>query len=101
MVSQIDQKTMDFYGATSNDMNNIAGRLRSIRGVECAIFMYEIGTQQYKVSLRSSEKVDVRKVAEIFGGGGHIRAAGCIMNGSFHDVVNNLSKYIEMQIKEQ
>ena len=101
VVSQIDQKTMDFYGATSNDMNNIAGRLRSIRGVECAIFMYEIGTQQYKVSLRSSEKVDVRKVAEIFGGGGHIRAAGCIMNGSFHDVVNNLSKYIEMQIQEQ
>lgn len=101
VVSQIDAKTMEFYGATSNDMEGIVSKLRNIKGVECAIFMYEIGTQQYKVSLRSSNYVDVRKVAEVFGGGGHIRAAGCIMNGSFHDVVNNLSKYIEKQIKER
>ena len=60
--------------------------------------MYEIGTQQYKVSMRSCKDVDVSKIAAIFGGGGHMRAAGCTMNGTFYDVVNNLSGHIEEQI---
>ena len=42
--------------------------------------------------------VDVSKIAAIFGGGGHMRAAGCTMNGTFYDVVNNLSGHIEEQI---
>ena len=39
-------------------------------------------------------------ICETFGGGGHIRAAGCTMSGSVHDVINNLSALIEKQIKE-
>ena len=100
VVSYVDQKTMEFYNATSKDLEGIVNQLRIIKGVECAIFMYEVGTQQYKVSLRSCKYVDVSKVAEFFGGGGHIRAAGCTMNGTFYDVVNNLSEHIEKQINE-
>ncbi len=100
IVSVIDRKTMDFYGATSKDLEGIANQLRYTRGVECAIFMYEIGTQEYKISLRSSEKINVASVAKAFGGGGHERAAGLTMAGSYHDVVNNLSKIIEKQFME-
>ncbi len=100
VVSHMDQKTMSFYGATTNDMEGIVSQLRNIKGVECSVFMYELAPQQYKVSLRSSKYVDCRKIAEVFGGGGHIRAAGCNLNGTFYDVVNNLSKYIEIQVKE-
>ncbi len=100
IVSVIDRKTMDFYGATSKDLEGIANQLRYTRGVECAIFMYEIGTQEYKISLRSSEKINVAAVAKAFGGGGHERAAGLTMAGSFHDVVNNLSGIIEKQYME-
>lgn len=101
IVSSIDRKSMDFYHAESQDLDGIVNQLRITRGVECAIFMYEVGTQQYKVSLRSCKYVDVSRVAGYFGGGGHIRAAGCSMNGSFHDVVNNLSEQIAKQIKEE
>ena len=73
-------------------------QLRSIKGVECAIFLYETGVQEYKVSLRSSEKVDVAAIASYFGGGGHVRAAGCTMMGTAHDVINNLSLHIERQL---
>ena len=62
--------------------------------------MYEIGNLEYKVSLRSNNYVDVSKVAEYFGGGGHVRAAGCSMNGTFYDVVNNISGQIELQMKK-
>ena len=98
VVSYIDQKTMKFYDVTSKDLEGIVSQLRIIKGVECAIFMYETSTLQYKVSLRSCSYVDVSKVAEYFGGGGHKRAAGCTINGTFYDVVNNLSEQIEKQM---
>ncbi len=100
IVSSIDQKTLDFYNATSDDLDGIVNQLRIIKGVECAIFMYQTGNLEYKVSLRSCNYVDVSKVASYFGGGGHVRAAGCSMNGTFYDVINNISAQIERQIVE-
>ena len=65
-----------------------------------AIFLHETENHVYKVSMRSNNFVNVSKVASFFGGGGHVRAAGCTMSGSVHDVINNLSALIEKQIKE-
>ncbi len=99
IVSKIDQKIMDFYGATPHDLEGIVNQLLATRGVSVAIFMYEISPQEYKVSLRSDATVDVAKIAKFYQGGGHQRAAGFSMNGTFHDVVNNLSDSINMQMK--
>lgn len=99
IVSVIDRKTMDFYEVESKDMDGIVNQLRNIKGISCAIFMYQTGVLEYKVSLRSDESVNVAEVASYFGGGGHARAAGCIMQGTFHDCVNNLSLYIEKQLR--
>ena len=98
VVSVLNRKTLDFYGAGPQDLEGIVSQLRSIKGVECAIFLYETGAQEYKVSLRSSEKVNVAAIASYFGGGGHVRAAGCTMTGTAHDVINNLSLHIERQL---
>ncbi len=99
IVSGVDKRTMDFYNVTSKDLDGIVNQLRNTKGVDCAIFMYETGVLEYKVSLRSNEKVNVARVAEYFDGGGHVRAAGCTMKGTFHDVINNLSLHIEEQMK--
>lgn len=101
IASMIDRKLMSFYNATSKDFEGIVNQLRIVKGVECAIFMYEIGTLEYKVSLRSCGLVDVAKVASYFGGGGHVRAAGCTMCGNYYDVLNNLSREIEKQLPEK
>ena len=100
IVSVIDLKTMEFYGATPKDFEGIVNQLRNIKGISCAIFMYETDTLEYKVSLRTDELVDASRVAAFFGGGGHMRAAGCTMKGTFHDCVNNLSLHIEEQLME-
>lgn len=100
IVAVIRQKDMDFYGVTSKDLDGVVEQLRVTEGVECALFLYETGVQDWKVSLRSNKYVDVSKVAKYFGGGGHVRAAGCQMMGSLHDVVNNLSGHIEIQMKD-
>lgn len=100
IVSSIEKKTLDFYHADSKDLEGIVSQLNQTKGVECAIFMYQTGVQEYKVSLRSKGNVNVSQIAVYFGGGGHVRAAGCTMNGTFYDVVNNLSLHIEKQLKE-
>ena len=94
----VKSQDMDFYGVTPKDLDGIVDHLRTIDGVECAIFLYEIDNHMYKVSMRSNYVVDVSRIAAYFGGGGHVRAAGCTMSGSIHDVVNNLSEHIEKQL---
>ncbi len=98
IVSVVDKAVLDFYNATAKDLDGIVNQLRNIKGVDCAIFMYQTDIMEYKVSLRSTPAVDVSKVAAYFGGGGHMRAAGCNMKGTFHDCVNNLSLHIEEQL---
>lgn len=100
IVSVLDRKAMDFYNVDSRDLDGIVNQLRNIEGISCAIFMYQIDVMEYKVSLRSDEKVDVAQVAAYFGGGGHARAAGCTMHGNFYDCVNNLSLHIAKQMKK-
>lgn len=100
IVSGIERKTLEFYHADSKDLEGIVSQLNQTEGVECTIFMYQTGVLEYKVSLRSKKMVDVEQIASYFGGGGHVRAAGCTMNGTFYDVVNNLSLHIEKQLKQ-
>ena len=100
IFSAIKKKDMDFYGVTSKDLDGIIDQLRLTEGVECALFLYETGPQQYKVSMRSQHVVDVSRIAAYFGGGGHVRAAGCTMNGSIHDVINNLAGHIAKELEE-
>lgn len=101
IISAVTKKNMKFYGVTPADLDGIVSQMRLTKGVEAAIFLYETKPQEYKVSLRSKSYVDVSRVAQYFGGGGHVRAAGCTMQGSMHDVVNNLTLPIEKQLKIQ
>ncbi len=98
IFSHISRKLMDFYGVSNSDLGGIVELLRQTEGVEVAIFLYEMDTQVYKVNLRSKRIVDVSKIATHFGGGGHLRAAGVNMNGTVHDIVNNISLHIEDQL---
>ena len=95
------KKDMDFYGVDGKDLDGIVSQLRLTQGVEVALFLYETESQTFKVSMRSNGKVDVSKIAVFFGGGGHTRAAGCDLQGSMHDVVNNITAQIEKQLQEQ
>lgn len=98
IVSVVSKQTMEFYEAGSNDMDGIVNQLLLTVGVDCAIFMYEKAPLEYKVSLRSNGAVNVAEIAEILGGGGHMRAAGCTVCGTQHDVINNITKYIHKQL---
>ena len=78
--------------------------MRDTKGVECALFVYERGKDEWKVSLRSRSYVDVRQVAQAFGGGGHRKAAGVTFNtdkpeDAMSQVVSLISEQIDRQEK--
>lgn len=98
IVACITRRMMEFYGAKTEDIEGIIDQLRVTKGVEVALLLHELDDQEYKVSMRSNSDVDVSKIAVYFGGGGHVKAAGCTMHGSIHDVINNITEHIEMQL---
>lgn len=99
ILSSINRKTMDFYKINHGDLDGVIDQLRTVKGSEVAIFIYETDDSEFKVSLRSNGVVNVSKIAHYFGGGGHIKAAGCTMHGKVHDAINNILPHIEVQLK--
>ncbi len=100
IVSYIKKNTLDFYGASTSDLDGVIDQLRVTKGVEVAILVYELSTQTYKVSMRSNYNIDVSKVAKKYGGGGHVKAAGCTISGNVYDVINSITVHIEEQFQK-
>ena len=98
ILSTLSQSDLTLLEVDIQDLDGIVNLLNSTKEVDVAVFIYELEPQKYKVSLRSSEKVDVSAVAQYFGGGGHARAAGITMYGSSHDVINKISKQLLQQL---
>jgi phosphoesterase RecJ-like protein len=53
----------------------------AIAGVEVAVFLRELPEGNFRLSLRSKGKIDVAAIAERVGGGGHVTASGCTLDG--------------------
>ncbi len=68
-----------------------------IEGVE-VVALFKEAKGGVKVSLRSKEKVDVAKIAEIFNGGGHVRAAGLFYEGTMSAMKEKLNEILENEL---
>jgi len=69
--------------------------IRSIKGVEVAVFFHETSKNNYKTSLRSKGRINVEKIARNFGGGGHVNASACSIEGNIVDVKKKLLTVIK------
>ncbi len=97
-VSYITQKQLDSVQADSSDTDTCVQMLRTVEGTEIAIFIKEKEEKTYRVSVRTNRYVDASLLCGAFGGGGHKRAAGCTVSGSFSTVVEKLRKEAEKQL---
>ena len=98
IVGIVYPEDMVRYGVEKKDMDGIVSQLRLTRGVKAAVFLYPTDEGAWKVSLRANENTDVSAVASVFGGGGHIKAAGCTMYGSAREVTEKLLAELAKQI---
>lgn len=84
-------------GAANEDLEGVVNYPRNIQGVEVGIFFKVINENAVKVSLRSAGKIDVAALAQTFGGGGHVLAAGCRLEGRLDDIVAKVLKQVNSQ----
>lgn len=98
IYSFLPKSTLDEYGLIGRDTGGIIDELRFTAGVEVAAFLYELPDNKIKGSLRSVKYVDVNKVANEMGGGGHVRAAGFISTDNLDAVVEKLTRLVSEQL---
>jgi len=101
IAAVVSKEMMNFYGVTGKDLDGIINQMRNTKGVECAIFLYELDELEYKVSMRSGGQINVSVIAQFFGGGGHVRAAGCTVKGTSDDIINAVLAQINLQYAQK
>ena len=90
----VSQKTCKDFGVQMGDSESVVNMLRDLKGIEVACLVKEYGENEFKISLRSKDYLDVSKIARDNGGGGHIRASGFTINTDSMDKALNIMKKI-------
>ena len=95
----ITRAMLEEAGAGPEDTHDIVGLGRPIRSVEVALLFRET-EDGVKISLRSKNRIDVNKIAVGFGGGGHLRAAGCNIKGTMEEVKEKVLSAVKKALAE-
>ena len=86
---------MEQYGFTDEHLGTLVDVARGLQGVQVAVAIRQPKAEGvYRVSMRSSCEADVAAICAEFGGGGHIKAAGCTVtcDGGMDEVVEMISR---------
>ncbi len=94
----ITKEDMENLNLKDGDHEGIVEIGRNIQNVEVSIFLRE-EEKGYKISLRSNEYVNTAEICMLFGGGGHIRAAGANTTMCLEEAKHSLVKAIEKRLK--
>ena len=95
----VTKEEMEKLGAKAQDTDGIASYVLNTRGIEVGLFVYPLPGEGMKVALRS-KGIDIRVIAERFGGGGHKLAAGAnIESDNIEEVVSKVLEEIKKEIK--
>ena len=70
----------------ANDLDGCASIPLQVEGVEVGVTIKEKSENEYKVSMRSANDINVSAICQTLGGGGHIKAAGCLVKGTLEEV---------------
>lgn len=95
----VRQDALSSTGALIEHTEDFVDLPRSIKDVEISILYNEVARDEFKVSMRSKKDINVENIARIYGGGGHLNAAGFRVKGHFeqikrdvlHTIANELS----------
>ena len=89
---------MKKYGADNGMTEGFVDFPLTVESVEVSASVMEVKKGQYKISLRSKKYADVNKIAGVYGGGGHVRAAGCMLFGEPEEVIDRLSYTVSQSL---
>lgn len=95
------KKHLDPLNMKEIDTEDITTFARSIKGVEMVLFFKEMRKDTFRVSLRSRGRANAASVAEYFGGGGHLHAAGFPVKGKYENLLKEIPEAVEKLLEKQ
>jgi len=96
-IMYVSKDLLEKYNLLTSDTSDVINFGTSIDGIEVTMLIKE-ADNGVKVSLRSKSFVDVRKIAEVFDGGGHIRASGFYTRANFDNTKIKLMEILEKEL---
>ncbi len=97
---KITSGMLEYYGLDRSETEGFVNYPLSLEEAIVGVSIIEVEKDIWRVSLRGKNRVNLAKVAEAFGGGGHFNAAGCTIKGKDEEVINALiEKIAEFKIK--
>ncbi|MFQ6676908.1 MAG: bifunctional oligoribonuclease/PAP phosphatase NrnA [Fidelibacterota bacterium] len=97
----IDKSMLDSVGATSADVDGFTDFVRTIKGVEVSMMIFENGADTCRLNFRSKGTYAVNDVAIAMGGGGHKFAAGAIVRGKKETVIPQVVGAVKASLRRQ
>ncbi|RED66074.1 DHH family phosphoesterase [Cohnella lupini] len=97
----VNSEDLEETGASNEDLEGLVNYPRNIEGVEVGILFKQNGQESVKVSLRSAGRVNVAAVAQHFGGGGHVRAAGCRLTDPLSESIAQVVAHVQKALDER
>jgi len=82
-IVYVDRETARATGGTYEDTEGLINVPLTVREIQAVVFFKEWEDGAFRVSMRSKGRIDVRRVARLFGGGGHKNASGCTVPGPY------------------
>jgi len=82
----VEAGALETHSLRAEDLDGIVEHARSVSGTRMAIFFRDLGHNRVKISVRTTGKTDANAFARQFGGGGHTKAAGALVEGGLVDV---------------
>ncbi len=89
-VMVFDKSDFEATGTEIDRTEGIINELINIDTVKVAFALSEVGPHHYKLSVRSKSPFNAAEIASYYGGGGHVNAAGCRVNGYVEDIIENI-----------
>lgn len=93
-VISVSKDMLSECGVDKSALDAIKPITRQIEGVEIGITVKEESDGKIGISVRTGENYDASAICAHFGGGGHMRAAGCEIKGSIEEAKDKIKKYI-------
>jgi len=91
---------MERVQATESDAEDLSALGGQIEGVDCAVTMRELRPDVWKLSVRTTSRINATQVCQELGGGGHAAAAGCTVEAPLAEVKSRILEAIRKHVSD-
>ncbi len=98
ILTYLTRENMAEFHCSPKELDGIVNQLRVTKDTVVAVFLYECEDGSFKASFRVNGEFNVAEIALVFGGGGHIKAAGCNIFGEIDEVISRILAEIEKRL---